>query len=80
MKKLTALLLLSLSPLVWGQNIEITPSYGIQFGSKLNYGANYLKIDDSDQYGVTVGYEVDYGTLFEVSYLHQSTELLIKDI
>ena len=81
MKKLTLLLLLvGISPLVLGQNIEITPSYGIQFGSKLNYGANYLKINNSDQYGVTVGYEVDYGTLFEVSYIHHSTELLIKDV
>ena len=62
------------------QSIEITPSYGIQFGSKLNYGVNYLKISDGDQYGVNVGYEVDYGTLVEASWIHHDAELSIKDI
>ena len=60
--------------------IEITPSYGYQFGSKLNFGANYLKIDDSDEYGLTVGVEVQDGIFAELGWIHSSTELRIRDI
>ncbi len=61
------------------QGVEITTSYGYQFGSKLNYGPNYLKIDDSDQYGITLGYEVRSGLMAEISYIHHGTELRIRD-
>ncbi|MGY0393029.1 outer membrane beta-barrel protein [Bizionia sp. KMM 8389] len=61
------------------QAIEITPSYGYQFGAKLKYGGNYIKFDDSDQFGVTVGYETYNGLMLELSYLHHGTDLLIKD-
>lgn len=64
----------------WAQSVEITPSYGVQFGTKLNYGQNYIKFADSDQWGLAVGYEVDYGTLVEISYLRHETELLIRDV
>jgi hypothetical protein len=62
------------------QTIEITPSYGFQFGTKLNYGPNYIKIDDSDQYGITLGFETFKNTMIELSYFHQGTELRIRDI
>ena len=61
------------------QSIEITPSYGAQFGSKLNYGANYLKIKGSGQYGITIGVETVEDVMAEVSYFHQGTELRIRD-
>ena len=61
------------------QGVEITASYGYQFGSKLNYGSNYLKIDDSDQFGVVLGYEVRPGIMAELSYIHHGTELRIRD-
>jgi outer membrane protein W len=63
------------------QTIEITPSYGYQFGSKLNYGrSNYLKISDSDQFGVTIGYETFDDTMIELSYFHQGSSVKIRDI
>ncbi|MDU8886804.1 hypothetical protein RXV94_11585 [Yeosuana sp. MJ-SS3] len=62
------------------QNLEITPHYGYQFGTKLNYGPNYLKIDDSDQYGITLGMEMASGLTGEITYIHHSTELKIRDI
>lgn len=64
----------------FGQTIEVTPSYGFQFGSKANYGSNYLKIDGSDQYGITIGLETYDDIMAEVSYFHQGTELRIRDI
>jgi len=64
----------------WAQVVEITPTYGYQFGSKLNYGVNnYLKIDDGGQFGLTIGVEADDDIMVELTYIHHSTELLIKD-
>ena len=64
----------------FAQTIEITPSYGFQFGSKLNYGVNYLEISDSDQWGLTVGFETFDDLMIELSYTHQGTELNIRDV
>ncbi|OUR94346.1 hypothetical protein A9Q87_01490 [Flavobacteriales bacterium 34_180_T64] len=62
------------------QSVEITTSYGYQFGSKLSYGPNYLKIDDSGQWGVTIGFETFDDTMIEISYTHQGTTLNIRDV
>jgi len=64
----------------FGQVIEITPSYGYQFGAKLGYGPNYLKVKDSEQFGITIGVETYTGLMAEFTYLNMSTELRIKDI
>lgn len=61
------------------KNIEITPSYGYQFGTKVNYGPNYIKMDDSGQFGITVGVETMPNLMAEVSYINQNTELRIRD-
>ena len=65
----------------WGysQAIEITPTYGYQFGAKLNYGSNYLKAKDSGMFGVSLGYEVRPDYMVEVSYFNMGTELRIRD-
>lgn len=62
----------------YAQTMEITPSYGYQFGSKLNYGNNYIKMEGSDQFGITVGVDLD-DVVAELSYFHQGTELRIRD-
>jgi len=62
------------------QSIEITPSYGVHFGTKLNYGANYLKVQGNDQFGITIGVETLEDVMVEASYFHQGTELRIRDV
>jgi hypothetical protein len=64
----------------FSQTIEITPSYGYQFGSKLGYGSNYIKIEDSEQFGITIGMEADDDLMIEASYFHYGTELSIRDV
>lgn len=64
----------------FAQSIEITPSYGYQFGNKLHYGSNYLQIEDSDQYGITVGLEIDSGLMAELMYFRHTTQLNIRDV
>jgi len=65
----------------WSQIIEITPTYGYQFGSKLNYGANnYIKAEDGGQFGITLGVEADDDIMVELAYIHQSSELRIRDM
>ena len=64
---------------VQAQAIEITPTYGYQFGAKANYGSNYLKLDDSGMFGIALGYEIRSDYMLEVSYLNMSTELRIRD-
>jgi opacity protein-like surface antigen len=62
------------------QSIEITPSYGYQFGAKLGYGPNYLKIDDSGQFGITLGVETYSGLMAELTYINMSSELRLRDV
>lgn len=63
----------------YSQTFEVTPSYGFQFGTKLNYGPNYLKVKDSDQFGITLGFETYNDMMAEISYVHQGSELRIRD-
>lgn len=63
----------------FGQVIELTPSYGYQFGSRLSYGPNYLKMKDGDQYRITLGVETYTGLMAEFSYINMSSELRLKD-
>jgi len=62
------------------QTVEIIPSYGYQFGAKLSYGANYLKVKDGGQWGVSLGVESFDDTMIEVSYVRQSSEVRVRDI
>ncbi|MCJ7468422.1 MAG: hypothetical protein MUO53_17215 [Maribacter sp.] len=64
---------------VQSQTVEIIPSYGYQFGTKLNYGNNYIKATDSDEFGISLGVEMAPNYMAGVSYKHQGTEMLIRD-
>jgi opacity protein-like surface antigen len=59
--------------------VEITPTYGYQFGGRLNYGPNYIKVGDSDMFGIALGYEIRSNYMLEVSYINMSTDLRIRD-
>jgi len=62
------------------QTVEIIPSYGYQFGSKVNYGANnYIKLKGSDQWGVSLGVETMEDVMVELSYVHQGSTINIRD-
>ena len=65
--------------LAQGQAVEITPTYGYQFGGKLNYGSNYIKADDSGMFGITLGFEARSDYMIEATYINMSTELRIRD-
>lgn len=83
MKKTLKLTLLGLL-LLWqgagmAQNIEIIPSYGYQFGTKLNYGPNYLKAEGSDEFGISLAFEMNPGLMAGIAYRHHGTDLLIRD-
>ncbi|GGZ91748.1 outer membrane beta-barrel protein [Algibacter mikhailovii] len=63
------------------QTVEIIPSYGYQFGAKLKYGYNnYLKVQDSDQWGISLGVETFDDTMVELSYVHQGSTIRVRDI
>ena len=63
------------------QTVELTASYGYQFGSKINYGWNsYIKLKESDQYAFTLGVDMFEGTMTEVTWVHHSTSIVTNDI
>lgn len=83
-KKLTIIVLtlsISLAALhsADAQTIEISPSYGYQFGTKLDYPLGYIKLKDSDFLGVTLGYGLSPRFMIEFGYVNMGTELLIRD-
>lgn len=80
MKKIVFTFSLLISLTLSAQVFEIKPSYGYQFGSKLNYGPNYIKVEDSDQFGITAGFEVFDNFVAELTYTRMSTELRIRDV
>lgn len=83
MKKSTGAFLLVLFTLASisssAQVFEITPTYGYQFGSKFNYGPNYLKLDDGGMFGITAGIEARRDYMIEITYMNMGTDLLIRD-
>ncbi len=78
--KLTLTISLFCSLVSFGQVIEIKPSYGYQFGAKMGYSSNYLKINDSGFFGITLGVETYTGLMAEFTYINMSTELGVRDI
>lgn len=64
-----------------GQQVEITPQFGYQIGAKYNYYNGYLKLTDSEQYGVTLDIPLNsYGLQADVFWVMQNAEVSIKDI
>lgn len=61
------------------QSLEIIPSYGYQFGTKVNYGPNYLKAKDSDQFGLSIAYGLDDNLKVGLAYTRMASELRIRD-
>ena len=64
----------------YAQSIEITPSYGYQLGTKLNYGSNFIRMDDGSQFGIVLGIETASDLMAEITYIRQSSDLTIRDV
>ncbi len=60
------------------QGFEITPQFGYQINSKLNYSGGYLKVPGSAMYGVTASVNLKNGMNAEFSWIHQGSDLLVS--
>ena len=78
MKKLLFILTIICTINSYSQKIEITPQYGYQLGSKYSYNTGHLKITDSDQYGVTVGLNIEDITM-EFTWTQQNSAIKRKE-
>ena len=74
-----AVILLTVTHSFYAQKVEITPQYGYQVGAKYNYYGGYLKLKDSDQYGVTIGVNPNDDISVEFMWAQQNTSMSIKD-
>lgn len=76
---LTLVVCLGATEGIQAQQVEITPSYGYQFGTRLDYRLGYLKVQDGDFFGVTLGYEMSPLTMLEFTYANVGSELRVQD-
>ncbi len=74
----TVLSFISLS--IYGQSLEVTGSYGYQFGTRVDYPFGYVKAKSNAQWGISAGIEVFPKLVTKLSYVSMSTELLGRDI
>jgi len=74
-----AMLFIGATTMTYAQ-IEITPQYGYQIGSKYNFYNGYIKLTDSAQYGITLDVDVnDQGTQVELFWVYQDSEVRVLD-
>lgn len=62
------------------QNIEISPFYGYQFGSTIDYYGGYVKMDEGSNYGGTVGFNTGNNMIVQLSYVRNTSEILVRDV
>ncbi len=81
MKKIVLSACLAVTCFFYSQaQVEITASYGYQFGTKLNYFGGYVKAQGSGQFGISAGMEFSPGMIAKLSYVSMGTELRGRDI
>lgn len=57
---------------------EITPQYGYQINSKLNFNTGDIKIPGSGQFGATIGYNISRGMAAEFSWTQQNSDIKVN--
>jgi len=72
--------LLTLAPMTLSAQVEITGSYGYQFGTRLNYLGGYVKAASSDYWGISAGFEVQPNLIAKLSYVGMGTEARVRDV
>ncbi len=81
MKKTLFIILLGLGiTQVNAQNVEITPLYGYQFGTKLDYFGGYVKMEEGSMFGGTVGFNTGRNVIPQISYMRQTAEIRLRDV
>ena len=68
-------ILLVLGNYSYVQKVEIKPQYGYQVGAKYNYYGGYLKLESSDQYGLTFGINTTDDICLEFMWAQQNTDI-----
>lgn len=61
------------------QKFEITPQYGYQIGAKYHFYGGYVKMTDSDQFGVTLNMKVNRDVEAEFIWAQQNATIRIED-
>jgi len=79
-KILTGLIFFLLSYLSYSQKIEITPQYGYQIGGKYSYYGGFIKLNGSDQFGVTMNIKMNSDVHAEFVWVQQNTVVSVKDV
>lgn len=59
---------------------EITPQYGYQINSKLNFNTGEIKIPGSSQFGATIGYNIGRGIAAEFSWTQQNSDIKVNAV
>ena len=65
---------------LFGQSVEITGSYGYQFGTRVDYPFGYVKAEANPQWGISAGIEVLPKLVTKLSYVSMNTALRGRDI
>lgn len=73
------LLIFAFSTNLNAQAIEITPSYGYQFGTRVDYFGGYVKAEPSGQWGIAAGAEIRKNLVAKLSYVSMATEIRGRD-
>ena len=80
MKKIILLsaLLISIVATSTAQNLEIIPYMSYQWGGKLNFYEGDIRIQSSENYGIALNYTVPRGTILQLEYFNQSTNIDVR--
>jgi hypothetical protein len=81
MKKITSICVLFLLFAVTASaQFEITPQFGYQINSKINFDRGEMKMPGSGLYGITGSYNLGNEMAFEFSWVHQDSELDVRHV
>lgn len=75
---LLSALLLSMVTLSSAQNLEIMPYMSYQWGGKLNFYEGDIRIQSSENYGIALNYTIPRGTILQLEYFNQSTNIDVR--
>lgn len=75
---LLSALLLCIVTLSSAQNLEIMPYMSYQWGGKLNFYEGDMRIQSSENYGIALNYTIPRGTILQLEYFNQSTNIDVR--